>query len=73
MAAASKMADEKQQIKDRIRELQEQHVELDAAINRLTLDAIPDQLRIRRIKKDKLRHKDEIAKLEDLLFPDIIA
>ena len=73
MTAAHNMADEKQQIKDRIRELQEQHAELDAAITNLTLDAIPDQLRIKRIKKDKLRHKDEIAKLEDLLFPDIIA
>lgn len=67
------MTTEKQLIKDRIIELREQHAELDLAITELTLVAIPDQLRIKRIKKEKLRHKDEIAKLEDLLFPDIIA
>jgi hypothetical protein len=67
------MTNEKQQIKDRIRELRQQHAELDTAINRLMLEPVPDQLRIKRIKKEKLHHKDEIAVLEDLLFPDIIA
>ncbi|RYG29607.1 MAG: DUF465 domain-containing protein, partial [Burkholderiales bacterium] len=32
-----------------------------------------DQLQIARIKKRKLRLKDEISQLEDLLIPDIIA
>lgn len=67
------MTNQKQQIKDRITELREQHSELDVAVNQLMLETIPDELRIKRIKKEKLRHKDEIAKLEDLLFPDIIA
>ncbi len=67
------MTDENKLIKARIRELQEQHRELDSAVDRLTLETIPDELRIKRIKKDKLWHKDEIARLEDLLFPDIIA
>ncbi len=67
------MASETKQLEDRIRELRQQHTELDMAIKDLMLEAIPDQLRIKRIKKEKLRHKDEIAKLEDLLFPDIIA
>ena len=57
----------------RIRELQEQHRELDSAVQDLLLEAVPDELRIKRMKKEKLHHKDEIAKLEDLLFPDIIA
>lgn len=67
------MTTQKQQIKDRIGELRGQHAELELAINHLLRDTIPDEVRIKRIKKDKLRHKDEIAKLEDLLFPDIIA
>ncbi len=67
------MTSQEKQLKDRIRELRQQHGELDLAIKALMLETNPDQLRIKRIKKEKLRHKDEIAKLEDLLFPDIIA
>ena len=33
----------------------------------------PDQLQLARLKKRKLRLKDEIALLEDQLIPDIIA
>ena len=32
-----------------------------------------DQLQIKRLKKKKLHLKDEIARVEDELFPDIIA
>jgi len=67
------MTSQEKLLKDRIRELRQQHGELDLAIKALLLEANPDQLRIKRIKKEKLRHKDEIAKLKDLLFPDIIA
>ena len=31
------------------------------------------QLRLKRLKKQKLQLKDEIARLEDRLYPDIIA
>ena len=64
---------EKKLLQARIREMQEQHRELDSAICELLLGAVPDELRIKRMKKEKLQRKDEIAKLEDLLFPDIIA
>jgi len=67
------MTSEQKLLQARIEQLQEQHAELDSAINELLLDAIPDELRIKRMKKEKLHHKDEIAKLSDLLFPDIIA
>ena len=67
------MTSERKRLQARIAELRQQHQELDEAINTLMLAAVPDQLRVKRIKKEKLRHKDEIAKLEDLLFPDIIA
>jgi hypothetical protein len=32
-----------------------------------------DQLQLKRLKKRKLYLKDEIARLEDKLYPDIIA
>lgn len=67
------MKDYKQQLQARILELKEQHREIDSTINELMLETIPDQLRIKRLKKEKLHHKDEIATLEDLFFPDIIA
>lgn len=46
---------------------------MDAAINALVSGAAPDQLQIARLKKRKLRLRDEIAMLEDQLIPDIIA
>ena len=50
-----------------------EHGDLDAAIAALMLSGTPDQLQIARMKKRKLRLKDEIAALEDQLIPDIIA
>ena len=67
------MATDKKEIAARIKELQEQHREFDSTIIELIDSSIPDQFRINRLKKEKLQCKDEIALLEDLLFPDIIA
>jgi len=67
------LTSEKKLLQSRIREMQEQHRELDSAIHELLLESTPDELRIKRMKKEKLQRKDEIAKLEDMLFPDIIA
>jgi len=49
------------------------HRDLDAAIEALSAGAAPDQLQLARLKKRKLRLKDEIALLHDQLVPDIIA
>ena len=57
----------------RIEVLRQEHGDLEAAINALLTSAAIDQLQIARIKKRKLRLKDEIAQLEDMLIPDIIA
>ena len=54
-------------------ELDVEHRDLDAVIEMLTLDGHHDQLQLRRLKKRKLRLKDEIAVLEDMTVPDIIA
>lgn len=50
-----------------------EHRDLDAAISALTAMPQPDQIQIARLKKRKLRLKDEIAQLQDALLPDIIA
>jgi hypothetical protein len=50
-----------------------EHRDLDAAIEALRGMPAPDQLQLARLKKRKLRLRDEIKMLEDQLIPDIIA
>ena len=57
----------------RIEILRQEHGDLDAALDALLSAPAIDQLQIARIKKRKLRWKDEITQLEDMLIPDIIA
>lgn len=60
-------------IKRRINALREEHKKLDALIMQEMTSPTADQLRICRMKKRKLAIKDEIAVLENMLLPDIIA
>jgi hypothetical protein len=53
--------------------LRTEHRDLDDAIEALRASPLPDQLQIARLKKRKLRLRDEIFVLEDQLIPDIIA
>lgn len=57
--------------------LKTEHRDLDAAIAALTeaarISGFADQLQIARLKKRKLRLRDQIAIIEDMLLPDIIA
>lgn len=57
----------------RIQGLRQEHGDLEAAIEALQNATAVDQLQLARIKKRKLRLKDEISQLEDMLIPDIIA
>ncbi|MDQ1230471.1 MULTISPECIES: DUF465 domain-containing protein [unclassified Sphingomonas] len=57
----------------RIDMLRVEHRDLDDAISALLMAPTPDQLQIARLKKRKLRLRDELAELEDRLIPDIIA
>ncbi|MFD1912847.1 YdcH family protein [Halodurantibacterium flavum] len=50
-----------------------EHRDLDAAIQALETTPAPDALQLRRLKKKKLQLRDRIARIEDLLTPDIIA
>lgn len=53
--------------------LKREHRDLDEAIAALEVTGRPDQLTLRRLKKQKLALKDQIVKIEDRLIPDIIA
>ena len=57
----------------RLEVLRREHRDLDEAINALQEKGTGDQLTIRRLKKQKLLLKDQIALIEDVLTPDIIA
>jgi len=61
------------EISQRLELLRVEHRDLDAAIIALADGAVPDQLQLARLKKRKLRLRDEIQWCEDQLIPDIIA
>lgn len=67
------MGRENSDIETRIGALREEHRDLDSAIEALALAGNRDQLQLARLKKRKLRLRDEIQLLEDRLIPDIIA
>ena len=62
-----------QELKKLLASLRTEHRDLDAAIDALTGAGSTDQLQIARLKKRKLRLKDQISVVEDQLLPDIIA
>ena len=53
--------------------LQAEHRSLDEQITALVAEGAIDQLELARLKKRKLRLKDEIERLRDRSVPDIIA
>ncbi len=61
------------EVRERIAALRVEHRDLDLAAQGLLVDAMPDQIQVARLKKRKLRLKDEVARLENMLVPDIIA
>lgn len=61
------------ELKARLHALKEEHRDLDAAIDALARSATADMLQIARLKKRKLRLKDEMVMIADMLIPDIIA
>jgi len=60
-------------LRQRLSELQREHRQLDARITELENASSVNQIEITRMKKRKLWLKDEIARIEDQIFPDIIA
>ena len=64
---------EPRELEARLNNLQTEHRDLDSAIDALIQGGSGDQVQIARLKKRKLRLKDEIAMVHDQLVPDIIA
>jgi hypothetical protein len=58
---------------EKLRQLRIEHRDLDEVISRLSLDIHIDELQLKRLKKRKLGLKDQIAKLESQLIPDMNA
>lgn len=65
--------DEKQMLLQELAELKQEHRELDIAIDEMAEKVEANQLDIKRLKKQKLRLKDAIARLESNLIPDLHA
>lgn len=61
------------EIQQRLEALRSEHRDLDAAILALLDTSAADQLQVARLKKRKLKLRDEMSMLEDQLVPDIIA
>ena len=61
------------ELREKIEVLIQEHRDLDAAIDALLTKASADLLQVQRLKKHKLKLKDEISALQDMIIPDIIA
>jgi hypothetical protein len=66
-------SEELEELRQALERLKQEHRDLDGAIGALEDGGFSNQLELRRMKKKKLILKDEIARIEDILLPDIIA
>ena len=67
------MSESQNKIKVKINELRKLHSELDIEISKIVKVIPVDQVMLQRVKKKKLKLKDEISKLSSHVLPDIIA
>jgi hypothetical protein len=65
--------EENPELRTKLAELTQEHRDLDAAIAALIAAGADDQIQLTRLKKRKLQLKDQIARVEDEMLPDIIA
>ena len=64
---------EEDEMRRRLASLKVEHRDVDAAVEALAAQPRPDMLQVARLKKKKLHLRDEIARIEDVILPDIIA
>ena len=64
---------DERELREELVKLRAEHRELDDQIILLEDQASADQLLVKRLKKRKLALKDQIARMESRLLPDIIA
>lgn len=60
-------------LEERLFELRQEHRDLDDVINSLLLSAHVEEMQLKRFKKRKLKLKDMISALENVLIPDLLA
>src|SRR5947199_10549951 len=70
---AAMTREEERELRATLARLQQEHRDLDAAIEALERTPGSDKLQVQRLKKHKLSLRDRIAFIEDQLTPDIIA
>ncbi len=74
LSGPKNVMDQTEVLRFKLEELRRRHRSLDDAIKALEESPVGrDSLDLRRLKKQKLGLKDEIARLEDKITPDIIA
>ena len=62
--------EEEEALKAKLAQLRKEHGDLDAAISE---SAVRDEMQLTRLKNRTLQLKDQIARIEDELLPDITA
>lgn len=53
--------------------LRRKHEEMDEVIDNLAIDVHSSPFELNRMKRERLALKDQISKLEEVLYPDIVA
>lgn len=53
--------------------LKDKHSHIDQTIRSLTESPFVDQLKLMRLKREKLQLKDAIFRIEEMIYPDITA
>ena len=66
-------SEERRELEAELERLKQEHRDLDSAIEALLAVAGYDRLQVQRLKKRKLQLRDKISRIDDQLFPDIIA
>jgi hypothetical protein len=67
------MIDDPEALAQKLAELETEHRDLDAAIEAMQKTTPFDGIQMQRLKKRKLALRDQIARIQSLLVPDIIA
>ncbi len=60
-------------LRDQLEDLKREHKSLDEQLEQLSRAQAVDFLTIAKLKKEKLRIKDTIQRIESMLIPDILA
>lgn len=67
------LLEDEENLRHRLDELVLEHRDLDDSISALSQQAFVDQIQMGRLKKRKLKLKDEIEKIRSKLIPDLNA